>query len=180
MFFSGCENIDTQWIMHNLWKPADTLCDQTSHWFVLSVILICLRHQFALNESQVLVAWKKTSEQLFCVLSRSYRAWTTFTLSAKSSTLTSSLRTSCCVWRSSPTKNQQGAAAPPLDWMGNRPSPQAHIINIQGSSYLYKADVLGSNFKSGRILTHKVSTLYTRSYIKEMHPIQNDRDGQNI
>lgn len=61
------------------------------------------------------------------VSSRFCRVWITSTLSVKSSTRTSSLRTSCCFLKSSPMYLQQGAAAPPLYSLGKSPTLKAEF-----------------------------------------------------
>lgn len=108
-------------------KQLNSLCGQTSHCSVLSAILIGLRHQSCPDDGVIGAGYMEGNIGIpaLCFLYRCCRVWTIFTLSAKSSTLTSSLRTSCCVWRRSSTNNQQGATAPPLFWVGRRPSPQA-------------------------------------------------------
>lgn len=126
-------------------------------------------------KSSVLVVQKETSASLFCVVSRFYRAWTTFTLSVKSSTQTSSLRTSCCVWRSSPTKYQQGTAAAPLYWLGKKPSPQAQLSlfycyrcwrlfksEVAMHVCVYKADVLEASLCANvRLLIYSIWSVNT-------------------
>lgn len=74
-------------------------------------------------------AGKERKHHQICVFFyRSCRGWTTFTLNVKSSTQTSSQKTSLCVWKSSPTKHQQGAAAPPRYRLGRKPVHQARFI----------------------------------------------------
>lgn len=85
---------------------------------------------------------RKTVFVYAVVLSRSCRASTTFTLTAKSSTQTSNQKTSCCVWRASTSSGQQRAAAPPPPpppyWLAIRPNPQACTPTVILSYMIYE------------------------------------------